>query len=280
MTTAPQELQQAAQWPARMRVGQVFLPGELAVIVPCYNEAEGIGNLQAGLRRLRAALEGQSRLELLLVDDGSSDDTLALLHEHFGGQSDITILHHPANRGIAAAIATGLAHARADVAASLDADCTYDPLQIVQMARLLTDGVDLVVASPYHPQGNVIGVPRWRLGLSQAASRIYRCLLRNKLHTYTSCVRVYRRSAVEELPLRHGGFAGVVELVCRLDHRGGTIVEYPAVLTVRMTGQSKMRIARTIAAHLKLMAWAVWLRGFGLRGAPARRLNGRRRHCV
>jgi dolichol-phosphate mannosyltransferase len=270
MTTAPLHLRQVTEPPSYTGAALERLPSELAVIVPCYNEAEGVAHLQAGLDRLRSALEGETRLELLLVDDGSSDDTLARLHQHFGGDSACAILHHPVNRGIAAAIATGLAHARAEVAASLDADCTYDCLQIVPMARLLVEGVDLVVASPYHPQGRVLGVPRWRLRLSQAASRIYRAILRNKLHTYTSCVRVYRRDSVVALPLSDGGFAGIVELVCRLDCGGGKIVEYPAVLTVRTTGQSKMRIARTIAAHLRMMSWAGWLRWFAPRPAPTR----------
>ena len=103
-------------------------------------------------------------------------------------------MRHEANRGLAAAIPTGLAETQAEIVASLDADCTYDPLQLVPMLRLLAPDVDLVVASPYHPRGTVEGVAAWRLALSRLASRLYRCVMRNKLHTYTSCVRVYRRS--------------------------------------------------------------------------------------
>ena len=159
------------------------------------------------------------------------------------------------NRGIAAAISTGPA-TRAGRDRRLDRrhDCTYDPLQLVPMLRLFEQDVDAVVASPYHPAGSVVGVPAWRLGLSKLASRLYRGVFRNKLNTYTSCVRVYRRSSVVNLPLRNGGFVGVVELLWQLDRRGGKIVEHPATLTVRKTGHSKMRVARTTLLHLRLLS--------------------------
>src|SRR5205085_2627348 len=114
--------------------------------------------------------------------------------------------------------------------------------------------------SPYHPAGQVTGVPAWRLWLSRLASRLYSLVMRNQLHTYTSCFRVYRKSSVSHLPLSRGGFVGVVELLWQLDRRGGTIAECPAVLTARTTGQSKMRTVRTALAHLRLLAEAAWQR--------------------
>src|SRR5207247_1582762 len=83
-----------------------------------------------------------------------------------------------------------------ETVASLDADCTYEPTQLLSLLKLLTEGVDVVVASPYHPGGKVVGVPRWRLALSRLASRLYGLVMRNQLDTYTSCVRIYRRSSV------------------------------------------------------------------------------------
>lgn len=238
---------------------------DVTVVVPCFNEADSIEQLRAGLARLQAALKGRCQLELLLVDDGSTDGTYDLLSHYFDGSSHVSIVRHDTNRGIAAAIATGVAEAKTEIVASLDADCTYDPVQLAEMLPLLTVEVDMVVASPYHPQGAVEGCPAWRIGLSRFASRLYRLVLHNKLHTYTSCVRVYRRSAVANLPLRDSGFVGVAELTWQLDRRGGTIIEHPAVLTVRKTGHSKMRIARTAWAHLKLILRAACLRAFRVR---------------
>jgi dolichol-phosphate mannosyltransferase len=240
----------------------------LSIVIPCHNEAQSLANLASAMVRLRAALAGQYQVEFLLVDDGSTDATWQLMHDFFYGQTDVRLLRHDVNRGLAAAIATGLRQARAEIVASLDADCTYDPLQLVPMLALLGDGVDLVVASPYHPQGAALGIPRWRLALSQSASRLYRAVMHNKLHTYTSCVRVYRRSSVIDLPPTSNGFAGVAELLWQLDRRGGKVLECPTVLTVRQTGRSKMRIARTALAHLRLLARAAWLRLMGHQSSP------------
>ena len=136
------------------------------------------------------------------------------------------------------------------------------------MLPLLADGVAMVVASPYHPLGKVNHVPPWRLKLSKAASGLYRLVLKQKLHTYTSCFRVYRRSLVANVPLRSTGFVGIAELVCELDRRGLKVVECPATLDIRTTGQSKMRVLRAGWAHLKLIASAGCTRLFG-RPQPA-----------
>jgi dolichol-phosphate mannosyltransferase len=228
----------------------------LAIVVPCYNEAESIRRLADGLTRVRAALASSYETEVILIDDGSRDGTGDLLRDRFAGDPSVRVLRHATNMGIAAAIATGIRQSRSEIIASLDADCTYDPLELVGLLERLTDGIDVVVASPYHPAGRVIGVPQWRLALSRLASRLYGLVMRNKLHTYTSCVRIYRRSSVIDLPLEYPGFVGIVELLWQLDRRGGRIAECPAVLTARTTGQSKMRIIRAVAAHLRLLTRA------------------------
>jgi hypothetical protein len=127
------------------------------------------------------------------------------------------------------------------------------------MIPLLKDS-DLVTASPYHRAGGVRNVPGWRLFLSKGASWLYRRALRSKLDTYTSCFRVYRRSAVVDLPVGETGFLGIAEMLGRLDLTGGRIVEYPAVLEVRLFGFSKMKTARTVVGHLRLLARLVRIR--------------------
>jgi glycosyltransferase involved in cell wall biosynthesis len=236
----------------------------LAVVVPCFNEAESLPALAAALMRLEQALAGRYETELIFVDDGSGDATHDALTRMYEGRRDVLVVRHATNQGIAAAIATGIANATAEIVASLDADCTYEPVEtITALLNRLTNDVEMVVASPYHPAGGVIGVPRWRLALSKAASGCYRLLMRNKLHTYTSCVRVYRKSAVASLPPTLGGFVGIVELLWQLDCRGGRIAESPAILRVRTTGQSKMRLARTVLAHGRLLLKAAGQRLFG-----------------
>lgn len=226
----------------------------LSVVVPCYNERGGVDQLHHALQRLAAALAGRGwRAEFLLVDDASSDDTLGLLRRRFAGDPAVRVLHHRRNRGVAGAIQTGLRAARHPLAASIDADCSYDPLLLVDMLPLLDEDTALVTASPYHPRGAVEGVPGWRLALSRLASRLYGVLLRNRLHCYTSCFRLYRRALVADERLCFTGFAGVPELLWRVDRRGLRCREYPATLRRRRHGQSKMRLARALGEHARLL---------------------------
>jgi dolichol-phosphate mannosyltransferase len=136
----------------------------------------------------------------------------------------------------------------------MDCDCTYDPHEFGRMIPLLSQDVDIVTASPYHPLGTVKNVPQWRLFLSKRLSQLYRLVLHQKLFTYTSCFRVYRRQSTLGVPVLRGGFFGVAEMLGALDLAGCRIVEYPATLESRVLGQSKMKVLRTITGHLGLLA--------------------------
>lgn len=237
-------------------------PIPVTIVVPLFNETQGIPHLAQALSRLDRALQPRYATTYLLIDDGSTDATVATAQECFADWPNVRILKHPENRGIARAIETGLRAAQTEFVCSLDADCTYDPLVLRPMLRLLEEGADLVTASPYHPLGKVEQVPAWRLVLSRGASLLYRTVLRTRLHTFTSCCRAYRRSVVVNLLLRQGGFAGIAELLARLVLEGGTVAEQPAVLRVRRYGQSKLRILRAVLAHCRLLTELAVLHAF------------------
>jgi dolichol-phosphate mannosyltransferase len=225
----------------------------LAIVVPLKDEEAGVPALLLGLAALGARLAGQATCEFVFVDDGSTDRTWAVLHERLAGRTDVRLVQHAQNQGLAAAIRTGVLATDAPIVASIDSDLTYDPAEIAPMLLLL-DGADVVTASPYHPRGSVRGVPPWRLLLSRTLSRCYRLLLRRPVHTWTACFRVYRRAAVVDLPLANPGFLGTAELLVRVLRRGGVVREHPCELATRRFGQSKMRILRTIAGHVRLLA--------------------------
>jgi dolichol-phosphate mannosyltransferase len=171
----------------------------------------------------------------------------------FGSKPNFRLVRHEQNAGVSAAILTGIRHSETELVCSMDCDCSYDPLEFSRMLPLMTDDVDLVTASPYHPKGRVKNVAGWRLLLSKGLSTIYRIVLPQKLHTWTSCFRVYRKSAIEKLSLHEAGFLGTAELVGQLCLNGSKIVEHPATLEVRIFGESKMKTFHTIAGHLRLV---------------------------
>ena len=224
----------------------------VTIVVPCFNEESGLLHLQRNLSAVRACLE-QYKVRYILVDDGSSDDTWRSMNELFGNQEDVTTIRHVTNLGIGAAILTGIREARTEIVCSIDSDCSYDPRQLADAIPMLVPGVDLVTASPYHPLGQVINVDGWRLFLSKTASRLYRHVLKQKLHTYTSCFRVYRRSVILDVVLKRQGFLAVAELIGKLDLRGSIVLESPAILTARVHGTSKMRIAQVLFGHVQLL---------------------------
>ena len=242
----------------------IKLPGsEVTVVIPCYNEQEALPYLSNTLRSVETKLaEGGYAANFVFVDDRSKDDTLPILTQLFGDLENVQIIPHKQNWGVAAGILTGIRAAKTELVCSMDCDCTYDPHELLRMLPLLENGVDLVTASPYHKDGGVRNVPGWRLFLSKGASFLYRRVLKSKLDTYTSCFRVYRRSAFADMEVDETGFLGVAEMLGRVDLAGGKIVEFPAVLEVRLFGISKMKTAKTIVGHLKLLTRLAKMRLF------------------
>lgn len=238
----------------------------VTIVIPCYNEEATLPYLARTLERVEFELKAPSvknsarpdqhtsiHPTFLFVDDRSRDNTWEVMQAVFGNKSNCKLIQHDVNQGVSAAILTGIRHAETDIVCSMDCDCSYDPVELKRMIPLLTDDVDLVTASPYHPAGHVKNVPGWRLLLSKGLSHIYRWVLPVRLHTWTSCFRIYRKSAIEGLDLRETGFLGTAELVGELSLRGSKIVEHPATLEVRIFGESKMKTWRTIRGHLGLI---------------------------
>lgn len=239
----------------RERVHETTSPGlPISVVIPCFNEEDGMAYLGNALGDLDRGLGCRHRLDFVLVDDGSTDGTWREMRRLFKDDPRFTLVQHRENRGIGAAILTGTRAAKNEIVAVMDSDCSYDPARIEDMLDLLEPDVALVTASPYHPKGGVDGVPAWRLMLSRGASWGYGLLLNNKLATYTSCFRVFRKQPVSALELRQEGYIGVVEMLARLDQQGWRIAECPIVLETRLLGKSKLRLVGTIAGHLKFMS--------------------------
>ena len=227
--------------------------GQVTIIVPCCNEEEALPLAESALRRLSEAANPRWAFRHVFVDDGSTDATWTVLNQLFGDRRDCRLIRHPRNRGLTAACLTGLRAAETEIVAVIDCDCSYDPLQILDLLAELGPTTSCVTASPYHPRGLVQDVVWWRLALSRSASRLYRLILRNGLWTYTSCFRVYRRSQILDLPISNCDFLGMAEIIALLSARGRIVAEVPAVLRARTVGQSKLRVLKTALGHVGLL---------------------------
>lgn len=241
----------------------------VSVVIPCYNEERALPYLANTLRRLEDTLGAAYDLRFLFVDDGSDDGTPGMLRKLFADWANVSVLRHSRNRGVFAAIDTGLLASTTEIVCSMGCDCAHDPHELARMIPQLRLGVDLVIASPYHPEGAVPGMAAWRLALSRALAGMYRLVLTHQLHTYTNCFRVHRRSRMLGITTRRTGAVGLTESLARLDLAGGAIVEHPVRLDARIFGRSKMNVARSVVDHVGLLAELAWCR---LRGrAPQSR---------
>jgi dolichol-phosphate mannosyltransferase len=230
-------------------------PLDLSIVIPCYNEEDGVARLKGDLWPVVQSLSRDRTVELVFVDDGSRDNTWDRLHDSFGNAAtpriSIRFERHTVNRGLGAAIRTGLAASTGAVVVTTDSDATYGFGEIPALLARLAPGIDIVTASPYHPDGGVDNVPAYRLILSRGSSFLYRALVDWRVHTYTALFRCYRREVIDSVSFASDGFLAGTELLVKAMRRGYRVAEHPTVLHSRVAGVSKAKVARTISAHLR-----------------------------
>lgn len=236
----------------------------LSVIIPCYNEEDSVEQLREQLLPVLEGLDGKpigdageplSQIEVILVDDGSKDATSEVMHAVFdkydSPQLRFRILKHPQNMGLGAALRTGFAAAQGDYVVTTDSDGTYRFETIPALLAMLVPGVDIVTASPYHPQGRVENVAGYRVFLSRGSSLLYRVLVDWRIYCYTALFRIYRKEIVKNFSFESNGFLAGTELMVTAMLAGHKVAEFPAVLHSRAFGASKAKIMRTIRAHMR-----------------------------
>ncbi len=235
---------------------------KLSVVVPCYNEEDNIDKLKTEFFPVAAKLIGNrlpdgsqiDSMEVVFVDDGSKDGTYEALKNSFGVSMypaiTVKFERHDINRGLGAALRTGFKAITGDVIVTTDSDGTYHFSTIPELLNHLTEDVAIVTASPYHPNGEVVGVPPFRIFLSRGSSLLYRILLNWKIYTYTALFRAYRREVIDRIPFAADDFLGQTELMVKAILKGYQVDEFPAALHRRMFGVSKAKLIKTIKSHL------------------------------
>jgi dolichol-phosphate mannosyltransferase len=236
-------------------------------VLPAYNEERSLPPLLERHRALAAVLEARgAALRVLVVDDGSRDGTAAAAAA-FQGRLALEVIPHGTNRGLGAALRTGLTAALAraaqgDVIGTMDADDTHDPALFVAMwDRLEAERADLVIASRYAPGGQEIGLTPVRSFLSRGASLLLSLVVPVRgARDYTCGFRLYRAATLRRAAAAWGdrlieeaGFTCMAELLLKLGRGGATVAESPLVLRYdRKEGASKMKMTRTIARYFAL----------------------------
>ncbi|MGH7751852.1 MAG: glycosyltransferase, partial [Gemmatimonadales bacterium] len=239
------------------------------LLLPAFNEGS---NLPPLLRGLTAALDPAGlSYSVLVVDDGSTDDTAAVAGAA-GALLPVRVVRHERNRGLAAAITTGLATLLPqadpeDVIVTMDADNTHPAQLIPLMVTEIERGADLVIASRYAPGGREEGVPPLRRLLSRGIGLLMRLRFGLRgVRDYSSGYRAYRVGLLTAAAGRYGdrliesrGFTVMAELLLKLQPLRPRAAEVPLRLRYDLKrGASKMRLIDTIKGYLGLLLSRPW----------------------
>ena len=223
------------------------------VIVPTYNERDNVATLTARI------LEQDSRLEVLVVDDGSPDGTGDLAEEIATRQPRVHVMHRPRKLGLGTAYIAGFKWAlERDYAYifEMDADFSHDPGHLTQFLEAVADA-DLVLGSRYNRgKVTVVNWPIRRLMLSYAANLYARWVTGLPLDDSTGGFKCFRRSVLQAINLdavKSNGYGFQIEVSYLAWRKHFRLVEIPIVFHDRTEGQSKM--SRKIVWEAIWMVW-------------------------
>ena len=237
---------------------------KINVILPAYNEGGVISLL---LKNLDFSLQktGLSS-EIVVVNDGSTDNTVECVR-NFSGGTPVILINQDANRGLSKTIKNAFFTmvpkcGNRDIVIVMDADNTHSPDLILQMIKFINEGYHIVIASRYQKGAMSIGLSCIRKILSYGASFLFRAVVRIKgARDYTCGYRAYRadllKSAIEYYGqdfIKQPGFGCMAEILLKLKRFNPSIKEVPLVLRYDYKkGQSKMKVCGTIGDTLGML---------------------------
>lgn len=233
------------------------------IILPAYNEEEGIEKLLERFKRITATFIPSYKV--IIVNDGSRDHTLPVI-ECFKRELNIDVISFPQNKGIVDVFLAGFKKVCAegadeDICITMDSDNTQSPFILMDIINQINAGNDIVIASRFAKGGKMIGVPWVRYVLSFGVSIIMGNIAKIPGVTdYSTFYRGMRVRVLKEGLKKYGdrliegkGFSGMGSLLVKLHPFANNIVEVPLVLRYDLKGgQSGMRIFKSIMGYLTL----------------------------
>lgn len=217
----------------------------VSIIAPVYNEEAVIDEFVARLTSVLDALREKYDFEIVLVDDGSRDASLARMKALADRDPRLRVLELRRNYGQTPALQAGFDAARGEVLITLDSDLQHFPEDIPQFLETLDEGYEVVCGWRHERAEGILR--RWP---SRAANLLLRLLSGVEIHDFGTTFRAYKAELVKDLRLL-GDFHRYVPALAR--QAGGRITEVPIRNIVRPAGRSNYGLSRTLGVSLDLV---------------------------
>jgi glycosyltransferase involved in cell wall biosynthesis len=222
----------------------------LSIVIPAYNEEAGIAEIARRVLTIKNALlqVGIEQLELLVVDDGSRDNTAQRADEVEG----VRLIRHPKNLGYGAALKTGFCQARGELIGFLDADGTYPPESFPQLCALALSGTDLVIGS--RMAGAASQMPFTRRVGNLFFARLLSLISRQAVSDSASGMRVFKRELLSRIYPLPDGLNLTPVMSTRAIYEGMSVAEVPIPYSERV-GRSKLSVVRDGSIFFQSIVW-------------------------
>jgi glycosyltransferase involved in cell wall biosynthesis len=217
---------------------------DISVVVPLYNEEENIHLLYEELKGVLDTMPEQA--EIVFVDDGSSDNTVAQLESIQANDDHVRVVSLRRNFGQTAAMTAGFDHARGGIIITMDGDLQNDPHDIPQLVAKLNEGYDVVTGWRYDRQDPFLS----RRLPSQLANRLISRVTGVGLHDYGCTLKAFRREVIDNINL-YGEMHRFIPAIA--SGMGISFTEVKVNHRPRRFGTSKYGISRTIRVVLDLI---------------------------
>jgi hypothetical protein len=224
----------------------------LSVVIPAYNEENGITEIAQRVLAVRGNLEkaGVGELEVIVVDDGSRDRTAEIASQIEG----VRLIQHPKNKGYGAALKTGFSQAKGELIGFLDADGTYPPEFFPQLCVEALNGSDLVIGSRMAGTDSKMPITR-RIG-NLFFANLLTLVGRQRVSDSASGMRVFKREILSLIYPLPDGLNLTPVMSTRAVHEGIRMVEVPIPYSERV-GRSKLSVFRDGSIFLQSIVWTV-----------------------
>lgn len=229
----------------------------LTVVIPACNEE---GCIRSTVEHLDLELRLNSvPHEIIVVDDGSTDQTWDILQELRNTLPSVRPLQNTVQHGFGRAVICGLNQMSGDAVVVMMADESDDCRDVVRYWKVLNAGYDAVFGSRFLKGGGVIDYPKLKLVLNRLFNGMIRILFRIKLNDTTNAFKAYRRTVIEGCrPLISPHFNLTIELPLKTIVRGYTWTTIPITWRNRRIGEPKLKLKEMGSRYLFICLY-VWL---------------------